>query len=260
MTVLDMNDPKQRQLAHDRLKAGVGPTMDSRAAVRERRKLWDDRVEKIHRERAASALKSPPSPVLPELDQIRRQRTISYPRSTPLTPLQQLEPYRKTPLQPRRPPTMALMLPLAALPKVPDPIKEIYKPMDPFEGKPCFYTQPDWSDASTDEDDEVMPDAPPRWNVSRRRANAMVVAVSVSFRAKVEELERNRAARLARQVPWESARLTMAQVASEIIAHGAEKKSMERHELGPAPCGFEYLTIGEEVHLARTDGNGSTIV
>jgi hypothetical protein len=94
-----------------------------------------------------------------------------------------------------------------------------------------------------DEDDEIMADAPPHWNVSRRRADAMVIAACESFRGDVEELECRRAAQRDRYVPWESARLAMTQVATDIIARSADKKHMERDELGPAPWGFEYINI-----------------
>lgn len=136
-----------------------------------------------------------------------------------------------------------------------------------------------WSDASTTDDDEAMPDAPPRWNVSKRRANDMVIATCESFRAEVEEEERRSATLRERHVPWASARLAMAEVATQIIIRGAEKQRAERHEIGPAQQGFEYINIGfvsrrayskqrfltlhilysNDVYLTRTDGNGSTM-
>ncbi|KAJ7277864.1 hypothetical protein C8J57DRAFT_1222646 [Mycena rebaudengoi] len=46
---------------------------------------------------------------------------------------------------------------------------------------------------------------------------------------------------------------------SDILRVGAEKRSKECAELGPAPSGFSYIQIGDNIHLTATDGNGSTM-
>ncbi|KAJ7259469.1 hypothetical protein C8J57DRAFT_1515537 [Mycena rebaudengoi] len=250
MPALDPKDPEQWQLALDRRTAGVGPTMAPRSWVRERRKLWDARVAKIQED--------------------RREEIASASKAVPLTPVEQLERLRKMPpAPPRRPPMTALMMPLGISPErrprvdlLPYPKKtsqRTVKPVDPFDGMILGSREAAWSDASTTDDDEAMPDAPPRWNVSKRRANDMVIATCESFRAEVEEEERRSATLRERHVPWASARLAMAEVATQIIIRGAEKQRAERHEIGPAQQGFEYINIGNDVYLTRTDGNGSTM-
>ncbi|KAJ7251252.1 hypothetical protein C8J57DRAFT_1238617 [Mycena rebaudengoi] len=183
-------------------------------------------------------------------DEIRRERKTSAPKAPRLTAVEQLQKLRDAPRKKTTPFKCAFLTPLWKKPN---------SPADPFEGRPFCYEDPSWSAASDDEDDEIMQDAPPRWNVSKQRANAMVIAASESFAAEVQERERRREARRQLYVPWESARCGMALVAQDILRVGAEKRSKECAELGPAPSGFSYIQIGDNIHLTATDGNGSTM-
>ncbi|KAJ7605718.1 hypothetical protein B0H17DRAFT_1154206, partial [Mycena rosella] len=95
--------------------------------------------------------------------------------------------------------------------------------------------------------DEFDPDAGlpycPRWNISSRRANAMVILASRL--TEDEWLEREQADLALRQQEQyrKQAEHAMVPVAAELISVGALRKSLEREEIGPAPHGFQYIQL-----------------
>ncbi|KAJ7731407.1 hypothetical protein B0H16DRAFT_1733345 [Mycena metata] len=125
---------------------------------------------------------------------------------------------------------------------------------------PVFHREPEWSEAS--EEDEYNPAGGlprcPRWNISRRRANTIF---ELSLRLSPEEAaakrdreERREERRRLLDDRRRARRALFTPVFNQLIEVGAVKKSGEKAEIGPAPQGFEYVQMNDDIFLS---GNGS---
>ncbi|KAF8166148.1 hypothetical protein K438DRAFT_1984492 [Mycena galopus ATCC 62051] len=184
----DMRDPKQRAVAADRRAAGIGPVMgSSRETVRALKKLRRDKANEVTRCRELEAASKAPTPSANEVheadpDALRRKRLVA-----------DLDRMRREPVL-RRVSGQQLFLPLP--PASRHPIADTVSPttvsittkpsaklaIDPSSmvGVPVFYREPDWSEASDDDEYDPASRLPycPRWNVSTRRLDAIWAAAT----------------------------------------------------------------------------------
>jgi hypothetical protein len=86
-----------------------------------------------------------------------------------------------------------------------------------------FQREDDWSEASDEDDYDPAGGLPycPRWNISRRRADAIIAHAT---RLSDDQLKSIKVA-----------------VVAQIIQVGAIKKALEKAEIGPTPVGFQYV-------------------
>ncbi|KAJ7434291.1 hypothetical protein FB451DRAFT_1419022 [Mycena latifolia] len=103
----------------------------------------------------------------------------------------------------------------------------------------------------------------PQLKIDRRRADAVLMISGTLAQLESERLAADSAARTmqyysSRFIPWPHVH-AMKQVAAEIHDLGATKRSMERVELGPAPHGFSYVQLENQVYLVADDGDGSMV-
>ncbi|KAJ7756901.1 hypothetical protein B0H14DRAFT_2634959 [Mycena olivaceomarginata] len=99
-----------------------------------------------------------------------------------------------------------------------------------------FQREDDWSEASDEDDYDPAGGLPycPRWNISRRRADAIIAHAT---RLSDDQLKSIKVA-----------------VVAQIIQVGAIKKALEKAEIGPAPVGFH-----EDIFLKKDKGDGSLV-
>ncbi|KAJ7748909.1 hypothetical protein B0H16DRAFT_1847887 [Mycena metata] len=125
---------------------------------------------------------------------------------------------------------------------------------------PVFHREPEWSEASDEDDYNPASGLPycPRWNISRRRGNAIF---ELSLRLSPEEAaakrdreERRDQRRRMLEDRRRARRALFTPVFNQLIEVGAVKKSCEKAEIGPAPQGFEYVQMNDDIFLS---GNGS---
>ncbi|KAJ7088244.1 hypothetical protein C8R44DRAFT_892171 [Mycena epipterygia] len=99
----------------------------------------------------------------------------------------------------------------------------------------------------------------PRPDINIRHMNALCLISGAMARLDTEKTAAKREARAKRLTPWPHMRVEMIQVAAQIIEVGAAKRSAERQEVGPAPIGFCYVQIRDQVYLVEDGGDGSMI-
>ncbi|KAJ7094837.1 hypothetical protein C8R44DRAFT_890267 [Mycena epipterygia] len=92
-----------------------------------------------------------------------------------------------------------------------------------------------------------------------RRMNALCLISAAMARLDDERLAAKRQARVEWLAPWPHMRASMGQVATQIVEFSAAKRATERQEVGPAPVGFSYVQLGDQIYLAADDGDGSLI-
>ncbi|KAF7373739.1 hypothetical protein MSAN_00585000 [Mycena sanguinolenta] len=97
-----------------------------------------------------------------------------------------------------------------------------------------LWKSPPVVDSSSEDDDE--------WDTE--------VACPTLERDQRAEERRRRAERYA---PWPHMRVAMQTVLTEVVAVGAVKKLLERDEIGPAPLGFHYVQVKDQVYLASEE-------
>ncbi|KAJ7764072.1 hypothetical protein B0H14DRAFT_3593759 [Mycena olivaceomarginata] len=99
-----------------------------------------------------------------------------------------------------------------------------------------FQREDDWSEASDEDDYDPAGGLPycPRWNISRRRADAIIAHAT---RLSDDQLKSIKVA-----------------VVAQIIQVGAIKKALEKAEIGPTPVGFH-----EDIFLKKDKGDGSLV-
>jgi hypothetical protein len=107
---------------------------------------------------------------------------------------------------------------------------------------PAYHVEPDWSEPSDDDEYDPASGLPymPRFKISRHRAHAMVV---VAAWIGAQEAHAEQAAKRATR-QWRDAKRTMVQVVAQILEVGANKRRLEKSEIGPAPHGFQYVQLG----------------
>lgn len=96
-------------------------------------------------------------------------------------------------------------------------------------GFPCFHREPDWSEASDEDDYDPASGLPPipRWNVSRRRAAAMCVLAAQLTPEEEAELEMKRAREQEREEQRNKVRNAMRLVTAQILEVGAGRRHRE---------------------------------
>jgi hypothetical protein len=96
-------------------------------------------------------------------------------------------------------------------------------------GFPCFHREPDWSEASDEDDYDPASGLPPipRWNISRRRAAAMCVLAAQLTPEEEAELEMKRAREQEREEQRNKVRNAMRLVTAQILEVGAERRHRE---------------------------------
>ncbi|KAJ7117998.1 hypothetical protein C8R43DRAFT_960500 [Mycena crocata] len=152
---------------------------------------------------------------------------------------------------------------------------------------PAFYVDPSWSDASSEEDFDPTAGLPycPRWKISSRRANSMIVLaatlsaeeIQAEFAIKRAILQRQEARRTMVRVAAQilevgaeraakreillrrQALRTMALVVQQIVEVGSSKRTLEKTEVGPPPHGFAFVQVDDDLHLTRIGGDGSLV-
>ncbi|KAJ7024512.1 hypothetical protein C8F04DRAFT_1270210 [Mycena alexandri] len=99
----------------------------------------------------------------------------------------------------------------------------------------------------------------PRRKLDKRLANALIMIAAPLGRLERELRAHDCDVARERLLPWPDSRLAMQVVAAEIVSFGAAKRSMEREEVGPAPHGFSYVQVHDEIFLTCDDGEGSMV-
>ncbi|KAJ7491795.1 hypothetical protein B0H11DRAFT_2228598 [Mycena galericulata] len=242
---LDMNDPQQYGLAMDRLAAGVGPTLGPQATTKKRRQA---RVEELQRQRRAETAEETTMRQnrVAALDRLRQSSRKKDAKQAPT----RLATALSAPPAPTRLAT-ALSAPPAASPP---PAQKDYGCLLDYA---CFEREADWSEASSEDEFDpngILPYCP-RYNISSGRAKEMYIQ---SMRRVVEVAQAELAVKRAMR-QREQAKRQMAAVAAQILQVGAWKKALERAEIGPAPLGFQFLQIGEDIYLARSERDPSMV-
>ncbi|KAJ6499594.1 hypothetical protein C8R47DRAFT_1211885 [Mycena vitilis] len=276
----DMSNPTERAMANARRDAGIGPTLGPQQASRKRRRA---RAEELYQQRSG----------LMHTDEAERRKRVAYlehlrygprvPKTTPKSGLVKLSDIRRADLAVKSAPSKDK--PAATLIKSTTKQRVRYDYDDPEGGfvretdtvVPVFYREPDWSEAS--DDDEYNPAAGlpymPRWNISTRRANAMIVVAAREAASEAKaEAERKQAAGQRREAKrWlaqvlaqirevgaqrrfakaagsrREAQRMMLQVLAQIQKLGAQRRFLEKAEIGPAPHGFQYVQTGYKLVL-----------
>ncbi|KAJ6575808.1 hypothetical protein B0H10DRAFT_2236756 [Mycena sp. CBHHK59/15] len=228
----NMRDPEEYALAMDCLAAGIGPTLGPQDKLRRRRR---DRAAQLTRQglesRVAGALTV--AEATPSVGQTFTAAEDALIRRGRLAELERMRygprPQRRSPPKPSTPP-------------LPKRAKHDYSDPD------CAF--PDWSEPSDDDKYDPASGLPymPRFKISRRRAHAMVI-VAAWIRA--QEAHAEQAAKRAARQRRDSKR-TMVQVAVQILEVGANKRRLEKAEIGPVPHGFHYIQLGvQREHLSN---------
>ncbi|KAJ7761422.1 hypothetical protein B0H16DRAFT_1456172 [Mycena metata] len=114
-------------------------------------------------------------------------------------------------------------------------------------------TSPGGSDSSDEWDPNSKLPYMPRLKLDKRIANALVMVAAPIGQLQKDLRAHDQEVIQERYRPWPSAREAMAQITAEIVAVGAEKKLMEREEIGPAPLGFSHLQFNDII--LSTDGS-----
>ncbi|KAJ7363877.1 hypothetical protein DFH08DRAFT_798340 [Mycena albidolilacea] len=181
----DMKDPKERAVAADRRAAGIGPIMGgSQEVVRALKKSRRDKADELTQHCELEPAYKPPTPSAHEVretdpDALHRKRLVV-----------DLDRMRcKSVL--RRLPGQQLFIPLLPGSRTVSPATASLtttpraKPaIDPssMAGIPAFYREPDWSEAS--DNNEYDPASPlpycPRWNISTQRLDAIWTAATTT--------------------------------------------------------------------------------
>ncbi|KAJ7928225.1 hypothetical protein B0H13DRAFT_2311767 [Mycena leptocephala] len=232
---LDLSNPRERQLAMDRLAVGVGPTLGQHATAA-MKKIRKARV--VASRRATSCCHSIHGHYL--FDESRappKQRTpVKIPRS--LHDEDDAE-------------TLAMA----------EQMLESFKAGlgDPFD----LWQNPPAINSNSDDDDEWDPKSGlaycPRLRINTRVANALTMIATTLGQLEADQYAEERRIRAERYVPWPHMRLAMQAVAAQIVTVCAEKRSLERDEISPAPHGFCYIQVKDQVYLASENDEGSLV-
>jgi hypothetical protein len=123
---------------------------------------------------------------------------------------------------------------------------------DPFD----LWQNPPVMDSSDEDEDEWNPNGGlpyfPRRKINRRVANALTMIATTLGQLEADQYAEERRIRAERYVPWPHMRLAMQAVVAQIVVVGAQKKSMERDELGPALHRFCYVQVKYVYRASRT--------
>ncbi|KAJ7716170.1 hypothetical protein B0H14DRAFT_3013073 [Mycena olivaceomarginata] len=183
----DMKDPKRHAIAADRRAAGIGPIRGgSWEAVRALKKHRRGKAHEITRRRELDSASKPLTSSDPDV--LRRKRLVA-----------DLERMRLEPVL-RRVPGQQVFLPLLSASTVPPATvsptttPRAKPPIDPssMAGVPAFHREPDWSEASDDEQYDPASILPycPRWNISTRRLDAIWTAATTTTPETLAALEK----------------------------------------------------------------------
>ncbi|KAJ7032310.1 hypothetical protein C8F04DRAFT_1185157 [Mycena alexandri] len=131
---------------------------------------------------------------------------------------------------------------------------------DPFD---LLDAAPRSTSPASDSSDEWDPNSKlpymPRLKIDKRVVNALVMVAGPLGRLETDLRAHDLEVARERYRPWPSAREAMVRVAAEIVVVGAERKSAERQEIGPAPLGFNHVQFNDQIYLARDNGDESMI-
>ncbi|KAK7063357.1 hypothetical protein R3P38DRAFT_2756302 [Favolaschia claudopus] len=228
----DMSDPAQRAISFDRFRAGIGPTLGPQSLTRERRhriaeQFTKERLEREKQDPVAAA----------KVEKENRAKFIQY-----------VEEMRNRPSLPARPKPTVVSLAREnlqrSLQQPPYPFRRIPR-SKPATLKP-YASQRVKTDPATRKYPSFIDQihalfGGDQLSLARHEAN----------RREIEE----RAYAEQERAKIENARY---RVMCQILEVGEEKRSAERRELGPAPVGFHFIQVGENILLARLDDNSES--
>ncbi|KAJ7431393.1 hypothetical protein B0H11DRAFT_1941794 [Mycena galericulata] len=256
---LDMNDPQQYGLAMDRLAAGIGPTWALKLPSRNgaRRELFLEELQRQRRAETAEETTMRQNRVA-ALDRLRQNSRKKDAKRAPT----RLATALSVPPAPTR---LAAALSVSPATSPPSRSEEVVRPLPPtftnigcLLDYACFEREADWSDPSSEDEFDpngILPYCP-WYKISSGRAKEMY---DQSMRRVVEDAQAELAVKRAMR-QRQQAKREMAAVAAQIIQVGAWKKALERAEIGPAPLGFQYVQIGEDIYLARSEWDPSMTI
>ncbi|KAF7354531.1 hypothetical protein MSAN_01365500 [Mycena sanguinolenta] len=263
---LDLTDPGQRQLAMDRLAVGVGPVLGRHASV-VMKQIRHARVDELQRHRAAArqrALKQIPN----------NSSAAENDVHTAMSP--EVFEGIKTSTSPNRLPFVLPSNIIRSLkarktgPRIVDDnvtvalAEHMLNAFKAGHGHPLdLWKSPPVVDSSSEDDDEWDPNGGlpycPRRKINWRVANALSMITLTIGQLERDQRAEERRLRAERYAPWPHIRVAMHSVLAEVVAVGAVKKLLERDEIGPAPLGFCYVQVKDQVYLASEDGDGSMV-
>ncbi|KAJ6447695.1 hypothetical protein C8R45DRAFT_1115746 [Mycena sanguinolenta] len=258
----NMTDPRQRQLAINRLAVGVGPVL-GRQAASIMKQIGRARLEELQLRRDAASRHG--------LSQTSAGEAASD--TLPPEVMQGI----KASLSPNRPPFVLPAVTRRERKKrgqisrdlADEETVELAEKMlqafkaglgDPFD----LWRSPPVVDSSSSEDEwdpnGGLPYCPrPHQIINKRVANALtMISQPLGQLQRAMEAEDHRL-RCEKYRPWPHAKLAMEAVLGEVVAVGTVKKLLERDEIGPAPHGFGYIQVNDEVYLVSEDGKGSMV-
>ncbi|KAF8144859.1 hypothetical protein K438DRAFT_1992421 [Mycena galopus ATCC 62051] len=277
----NMRDPEERAIAMDRRAAGICPTFSSQHTLRKHRQ---ERARELTRQRHArertererdSPLNTEKAAAAAVEAHLRRARVTNLDRlhaprlacmDPPLTATQKGERVGGVSGSPARTPSHphGINLHDAAPPaeinsssplrkSIPTTVTPKVRAADSI-GYPAFHREPEWSEASDDDEHDPAGHLPhcPRWNISSRRARALCVIAATPTPEEIaqrevahnqlpspEQLRESLRAKAFLELDRAAAAETMRPVAAEILENSAAIH--EYAEIGPAPHGFEYI-------------------
>ncbi|KAK6977543.1 hypothetical protein R3P38DRAFT_3236951 [Favolaschia claudopus] len=227
----DMNDPAQRAIAHDRLMAGICPTLGPQKSLRKRRHA---KAEQLTRDRLAREAIEPPKEGHELIREKRRQV---------------MELYGGMCLRPRKPTLVAIARENLERSLRPKPTKTVK-----FDLSKTVKIDPPGNLGRRLQ--EVLPPLPIHAPFRDRLAAFFGEQIAIRSETQAREMK----ARAYAEQDRARAEGAMIKVAAEILKVGAEKRRLEKDEVGPAPVGLMFVQDGDCVLLARIDGDGPRIL
>ncbi|KAJ7457412.1 hypothetical protein FB451DRAFT_1183319 [Mycena latifolia] len=255
---LDLNNPVDHTLAMDRHTAGVNLMMGPTNSRRRLKETHQDHVDKLQRQR--------------HVDELQRLRDT--PRQRPSLPVDELQRlYINMDLilfdnLSKQNHAKKLQAPLIKYDDSDEMQALAQRMLDAYvvDGtEPLVTMLEPFDDMSSEDEYDPNSGLPyiPRLKINRRRVDAALMISNTVADLAVERRAAECAARTlhyhcTRVRPWLHVR-AMKQVAAEIRKVGATKRSKERSELGPAPHGFSYVQLENQVYLVADNGDGSMV-
>ncbi|KAJ7029545.1 hypothetical protein C8F04DRAFT_1264809 [Mycena alexandri] len=116
-------------------------------------------------------------------------------------------------------------------------------------------------DSSSEEEWDPKSKLPymPRRKLDKRLANALIMIAAPLGQIERELRAHDREVAQERLLPSSQSRIAMQAVAAQIALVGTVQRSEEREEVGPAPHGFCYVQVNDQVYLTSEGGNGSMV-
>ncbi|KAF7336554.1 hypothetical protein MSAN_01122900 [Mycena sanguinolenta] len=266
---LDLTDPSQRQLAMDRLAVGVGPVLGRHASI-VLKQIRRARVEELQRHRSAArqCISNDGS----------SNANFTVQSNGTVMPAEVFEGIKASTSPTRLPfvlprDIICLLKKRKSGPRIVDDdvtvalAEHMLAAFKAGHGHPLdLWKSPQVLDSSSEDDDEWDPEGGlpycPRRKINWRVANALSMITLTIGQLERDQRAEERRRRAERYTPWPQMRIAMQAVHAEVVAAGAVKKLLERDEIGPAPVGFHYVQVNDQVYLAsedEDDENGSIV-